>query len=346
MKKPARTPKQRVDAVLARVGIESPPNYENLIKLMTDAMVGEFDTQAIEKYAIENFARYKIEGDLSERHKKCLSMRGFTKEKSLLVYGEDEGIKRWQAYCNKQSVKNTFAHKNKKYGMTREQFDEFNKSRSSTIDNMIARYGEEEGKKRWKEYCDKQAYAGCKLQYFIDKHGEDEGTRLYNELNKKKSNTLDVFIDRYGEVEGTERYENYMNTCKVHYSEISQELFREIEKRIGNSYGEMYFQTRNREFGKHSGSRYYFYDFVLLEKKIVIEFNGNLFHANPTMYHADDIPKFRGNTMTAQQLWDRDAEKFSFIESLGFKLIVVWEADYNNDKETIIQRIVDAIHTT
>ena len=51
-------------------------------------------------------------------------------------------------------------------GMTENEWNDFNAGRAVTRENLVKKHGEEVGEKMWKEYCEKQAYSGCKLQYF------------------------------------------------------------------------------------------------------------------------------------------------------------------------------------
>ena len=95
------------------------------------------------------------------------------------MFGEEEGLKKWNHYCELQSKSNKFEYKKEKYGWTEEDFNNFNKTRAITLENQIAKYGEEEGTKRFNDYCEKQVYAGNKLEYFIEKLGEIEGRKKY-----------------------------------------------------------------------------------------------------------------------------------------------------------------------
>lgn len=96
---------------------------------------------------------FKIPNDVYDRENNKLNAR--TLENFVAKYGEEEGKKRWDSYVNKCSVTNTFEYKQEKYGWTKEQFDEYNKSRAVTLALMIKRYGEEEGRMRYDEYCRK-----------------------------------------------------------------------------------------------------------------------------------------------------------------------------------------------
>lgn len=86
--------------------------------------------------------------------------------------------------CDKQAYSNSLEYKQIKHGWTKEQFDTYNKSRATTKKSLIEKYGEQEGTQKWKEYCNKQSYAGCKLEYFIEKM--DMMLLLYGNLILKK----------------------------------------------------------------------------------------------------------------------------------------------------------------
>jgi hypothetical protein len=57
----------------------------------------------------------------------------------------------------------------------------------------------------------------------------------------------------------------------------------------------------------------------------VIEIYGTYWHCDPRKYDATFYNK--SVKMTAQQIWDRDAKRKQFLESLGYSVTVVWEKD-------------------
>ena len=117
-------------------------------------------------------------------------MYAMTKECMIKKYGEEEGQKRWDNYCKRQSETNTFEYKHKKYGWTKKQFDAYNKSRSVTLKNLIKRYGEEEGQKRWTKFCSKRSnfYSSVSQRLFdkIDKYLGKKYTTYYATKNNEK----------------------------------------------------------------------------------------------------------------------------------------------------------------
>ena len=121
-------------------------------------------------------------------------------------HGQDIGLRKWKEYCDKQAKSNTFEYKRDKYGWTKEKFDEYNKSRSVTLENLVKKHGEENGLILWRDYCDRQKYT-TSLDYFISEYGIDNGTEKYNNFCKKRL---------FG----------------VGYSEVSKTLFDTLKEKI------------------------------------------------------------------------------------------------------------------
>lgn len=136
----------------------------------------------------------------------------------IMRFGEDKGKQKYNAYIARQSYTCSKEYMKETRGWTDEQWNAFNAERASTEKNFIKRYGEKLGKKKWKEYCINESYAGCKLEYFIDKLGKKEGIKKYLEINAKKTISIDNFIAKYGEEIGREKYKKLKNKC---YSDVS-----------------------------------------------------------------------------------------------------------------------------
>jgi hypothetical protein len=95
---------------------------------------------------------------------------------------------------------------------------------TNTKDDFIDRYGEENGIKRYNEFCSKLKKSNKNintLDYYEKKYGDD-GKRMYEEKNKKISDkgrgTLKNFQDRYGEEEGIQRHTQYIEKQKKSHS--------------------------------------------------------------------------------------------------------------------------------
>lgn len=308
--------------------------YKSLLKIMNTY------TMNPKKYnIIRLFIKYDLPSWSARFNRLMQSNKVITKYTMLLRYGKQESIARWNNYVNRQSETNTYEYKKVKYGWTRSQFDEYNKSRSVTRDNMIKRHGAAKGAILFDEYRNKQKKSGCSLEYFIENLGELEGPLFYEKLNKSKAHTITSYVVRYGEYVGQEKYIEYLNRRKNYYSLISQEIFDNIKDETSKH---IYYATHNGEFNSYCNETktVFFYDYVDTFRKKCIEFNGDYWHCNPKIYNEDYInPAGR-----ASELWKKDDIKIKHIESCGYKVLVIWELDYMRDKTNIIQQCKDFLY--
>lgn len=85
----------------------------------------------------------------------------------------------------------------------RKRFDQFRQKSAHTKEKYKDKYGNQ-WEKHWKKYLQSKS---CSLEKFIERYGE-EGHRLYEECQSKKSysNSLECYIGKYGEQEGLEKY--------------------------------------------------------------------------------------------------------------------------------------------
>lgn len=287
-------------------------------------------------------------------------------------YGEVEGLERYKSHCKKMRDKNLFETKQQKYGWSEDDFAAYNKRRAVTLENQQKKHGDVEGAKRFKEYCDKQSVNGNKLEYFVEKYGEIDGLKKYQEVNKKKAITLENLIAKYGEVDGKTRYEKiiighrrsvYDKMLKKYGDELAPERYKEwIDKHTTFSRGSRiqetfisslisefphldFYSCLTKEFAlqrsdfKEGDGKYWLYDLVLTNPtKLLIEFNGDFWHANPKRYKSTDILNFPKQVgKTAEELWDKDAKKMSDAEKCGFVVKTVWESDFNDAPEKVIE---------
>jgi hypothetical protein len=269
---------------------------------------------------------------------------GYTKKKSIDMYGIDEGSKKWDEYCRKQAETNTFEYKNKKYGMSKLEFREYNLKRACTLKNLIKRYGNEKGEQRWVEYCERQAYSGCSLDYFKEKYGECEGQIFYNELGKSKAVTLANMIKKYGKEEGVKRYNSWAMDIKPFHSMISEEMFIKIHKQFLNN--KIYFPLINngKEYHVYDDilQKNYFYDYVDITLGKCIEFHGDVFHGNPKLYTENDTPNFRDRSITCKEMWANDEHKINCLKRLrNIETLVIWELDYRNNPSVEIEKCIN-----
>jgi very-short-patch-repair endonuclease len=162
------------------------------------------------------------------------------------------------------------------------------------------------------------------IDWYIKKYGETDGKIKYKERSEKLSKS--TYFKKY----------NMRN--KNNWSNISQELFHKIYEIIGDRFKKIYFGELNHEYS--CGVKNHNFDFVLLDNKKIIEFNGDKFHANPDIYEKYDIPlKFINKT--SEQIWKEDKEKNEKAIKNGFEIKTIWEKEFLKNKEKIILECVE-----
>jgi hypothetical protein len=162
-------------------------------------------------------------------------------------------------------------------------------------------------------------------------------------INKLKGITLENMIRKWGEVDGTEKYNIYINKRNNLYSDISQELFFEILKYIKDKQNVKY-ATHNKEKVIKYKEKNYFYDFCYNKK--IIEFNGDLWHANPKIYNENDCPNIFNRNITAKQIWEKDNIKNNIAKNKNYDVFVIWEKDYNENKQLILVQCLIFLNLT
>lgn len=69
------------------------------------------------------------------------------------------------------------------------------------------------------------------------------------------------------------------------------------------------------------------YDIKIDNTNILIEVNGDFWHANPRKYKATDTLPFPNKSVIAESLWKKDEKKLNIALKNGFKVLSLWEMD-------------------
>jgi hypothetical protein len=248
-------------------------------------------------------------------------------------YGKTEGEKKWKTYCEKQAVTNSFEYKKQNYGWTQDDFDEYNKNRSVTLENLIQRHGENLGLVKWNEYIEKQKLTKSK-DYVVNKYGID----FWKNLCNSKAHTIENYLKRYGSEEEAnnkliEFYSNLKSSGIV--SKSSQNYFEKLDVHLSDKYKTYFFNKNGKEYGKNLGSRWVYLDYYISELNLCIEYNGDLFHANPKHFNPGDKP-IPFSDIESREIWRRDDEKITLLkEKYQIETIVIWESELPTIEELL-----------
>lgn len=261
----------------------------------------------------------------------------FSKEKCVEKYGKEEGFIIWKNRQDKW-IKSLYDNNN---------MNVVNSKKAITLKNQIEKYGEKEGTIKYNSWLLNQQ-GKATLDSFINKYGEEDGVIRYNNMidRMKYVNSISYYIEKYGEDEGTIKWEEVCKKrttsleSKKRYSMISKELFDNITNttNINNSYyAENEFLIMVNE-DDTLNQKFVFPDFMYGNK--IIEFYGDMWHMNPSKYDINDVCCFN-KSLIANDIWESDKKRISFLTNKGYDVKIIWEHDYNNDKDKVIKECID-----
>lgn len=169
---------------------------------------------------------------------------------------------------------------------------------------------------------------------FIEKYGEEDGTKRYLDRNKKvsKGSTIHYYIEKYGEIEGKKKWDARINKIKNKMllgSSVSKAQ-KEINKFLDNLNIKYEIEVPIiLESGKHG-----FVDFYLPEYNIIIEYYGIFWHCHPSYYKEDYYHKLK--KMYAKDIWDHDNKRINHIFNKCYNknvsILIIWERSITQDE--------------
>lgn len=95
------------------------------------------------------------------------------------------------------------------------------------------------------------------------------------------------------------------------------------------------FDSWNIEYTRQKFIKCHSYDFCL-NNILIIEVQGDYWHANPKKYKKNDIISYPNKQkLLAEDVWKKDEEKKKIVIDKGYKILYIWEYDMNkmNDIE-------------
>jgi very-short-patch-repair endonuclease len=356
--------KFKIDYCSKKCRLIGDPEYKKAYgKSISEGKKKSFKEMPYRQFTLDWFTWKYGEEEGSRRYQKRNSKVGLTKENLIKKYGEEEGLKKHEVYRFNWVA--SLEKSIKKYGEEEgtKRYNETLRKRSQSLERFIEVYGEKEGRKRFQQFLDNLSHSNS-LEGKIEKFGLEEGTRKYNEFIEKKAMTPELFINKYGPEEGLKRYEDWKSlsgfkiksyiekygkeegtkrffemvnksrgNAKITVSKSSQKFFNRLYKKLNKSLRDQvrYHSLNGEKEVIESSIKYYLLDFCLTEKRLVIEYNGSYWHANPEKYDETFVNKTTGKT--AEEIWESDKRKIEFLESEGYKVKIIWESDWMKKKD-------------
>jgi len=187
----------------------------------------------------------------------------------------------------------------------------------------------------------------------IYKYGEEYGIQILQErnnrwinslhtnnnmnlLNKSKGLNKEKFIEKHGIEKYIENRQNLFNSSKnLKISKANKQstvLFNKILERIPelHNFTILIGNKNNKEFSLYDkeNKKLYFYDFTILELKVIIEFNGSHVHPNPSL-STEEWNNWKNvfSHTSADESYLFDQTKNNFALQIGYKLLTIWNTD-------------------
>jgi hypothetical protein len=190
-----------------------------------------------------------------------------------------------------------------------------------------------------------------RVEYWMKKGYTEEESK--NIISKNQSTfSLEKCREKHGDVKGKQIFLDRQNkwqksllkngNIKCGYSEISQKLFYDIinnykiEDRIN-----VYFATKNQEYFLSKKGKFFQYDFTDNDKHKIIEYNSDMYHANPTIYKIEDHPHPYRKWLTSKDIWKHDDEKLKTAEENGYAVLTIWDSEYRKNPDKVLSECLE-----
>lgn len=184
-----------------------------------------------------------------------------------------------------------------------------------------------------------------RIEYYLAKGMTQEEAE--NALKERQTtNGLDYYIAKYGKEKGTLLYKERLDKwCKkvfkgkTHSERADLCIKYIIEGQEDNNdllYGE------NEYAFLHPVSRKIIKpDLTNLKTRKIVEFYGDYWHCNPSIYKEDYINK--KSKKTAKEIWEHDLQRLQQLQKYGFSVMIIWEHDYIHDFDNVIKKAKEFI---
>lgn len=173
---------------------------------------------------------------------------------------------------------------------------------------------------------------GCKLrgQAWTEEHREQHSKLMLGPLNKMRGTKHSKETKQMISETKTQQYKDGLISLKPYNSSKAEsEILAYLQAR-GVEVVHQY-QIPGISF---------FYDFYLPEYNLIIEYNGDYWHANPNKYEQGTYLNIQGKgPILIDSIWERDNFKKRLAEDAGYKVVYIWESDYKVQGLTLLTNL-------
>lgn len=187
------------------------------------------------------------------------------------------------------------------------------------------------------------------VEYYIAR-GFSPGEAEDLQSNSQKLFSKEICIKKYGEIKGIQvwqaRQDDWQTKLNAKSPEEKARINRaKLSKGITVSKAEKMIVEKLSTLGiipktqftiLENNKKQFVYDIMYNNK--IIEYNGDFWHLNPAMYSENFVnPRTK---MIAKDKWKYDEYKIQFAQDQGFQVMVVWESEFKENKEKVIEQCI------
>jgi hypothetical protein len=184
------------------------------------------------------------------------------------------------------------------------------------------------------------------ISYWVKK-GFTEEEAKENISNIQTTFSLEICVEKYGEEEGKKRWldrqEKWQDSCKKsklgNFSRISQQLFWKIIEKLNKTDSIFFaqldenknpdFSGNNNEYRLKLTSKILIPDFIDINTKKIIEFDGTYWHGKHIIRYTNKL---------------REEDRDTALISDGYKVLHIKEEDYRNNPQECVLKCVDFLN--
>jgi very-short-patch-repair endonuclease len=263
-------------------------------------------------------------------------------------YGDELGEKKYNEHIDKISYSNSIDRYIEEFGEIegRKVFDSISSSKDSMSYEYFLKKNNNNKKLALYEYNKRLESVNVSVERWINEYGKDlaikkhkERVKKYDEtfsknpnkdeINKSKGITIENLYNKYGDMEiAQNKYKDWVTKVSVPLSQASKESLSvflpliDFLSKNGINKDDIYIgYNGSNEYFIRDSNRIFFYDFTIKSKKIIIEFNGIMFHPkNEKSEWYNPLDK----TITTKEAYDRQKYKLDLAKKEGFSVLEIW----------------------
>lgn len=108
-----------------------------------------------------------------------------------------------------------------------------------------------------------------------------------------------------------------------------------IEKKLKATVENICYELITTDAIRLDNGKYVFPDMVIEELKLVIEFYGDYWHANPDHYCSTDMV----NGKMAKDIWENDKARTQMIKDADYRVVEIWEEEWRHDPKMVLSNL-------